>query len=92
MRLWRWHQFGHTLWNDVLRYNVDDPGWLNRDRFVLSAGHASMLIYSLLHLAQVKRWAREGGEGETQRRPCRSMTSSGSASLAASAPVTQNTD
>ena len=50
---------GHTLWNDVLRYDVDDPGWLNRDRFVLSAGHASMLIYSLLHLAQVKRSARD---------------------------------
>jgi transketolase len=48
---------GHTLWNDVLRYDVDDPGWANRDRFVLSAGHASMLIYSLLHLAQVRRSA-----------------------------------
>jgi transketolase len=48
---------GHTLWNDVLRYDTDDPGWLNRDRFVLSAGHASMLLYSLLHLAQVKQSA-----------------------------------
>jgi transketolase len=46
---------GYTLWNDVLRYDVHDPGWPNRDRFVLSAGHASMLLYSLLHLAQVRR-------------------------------------
>jgi transketolase len=48
---------GCTLWNDVLRYDVRDPAWLNRDRFVLSAGHASMLLYSLLHLAQVRRAA-----------------------------------
>ena len=46
---------GFTLWNDALRYDVTDPAWLNRDRFVLSAGHASMLLYSLLHLAQVRR-------------------------------------
>ena len=46
---------GYTLWNDALRYDVTDPAWLNRDRFVLSAGHASMLLYSLLHLAQVRR-------------------------------------
>jgi transketolase len=46
---------GYTLWNDALRYDIRDPGWLNRDRFVLSAGHASMLLYSLLHLAQVRR-------------------------------------
>ena len=46
---------GYTLWNNALRYDVHDPGWLNRDRFVLSAGHASMLLYSLLHLAQVRR-------------------------------------
>ncbi len=48
---------GYTLWNDALRYDVHDPAWLNRDRFVLSAGHASMLLYSLLHLAQVRRCA-----------------------------------
>jgi transketolase len=48
---------GHTLWNDILRYDIADPAWPNRDRFVLSAGHASMLLYSLLHLAQVKRSA-----------------------------------
>lgn len=39
------------LWTKHLRYNPKDPAWPNRDRFVLSCGHASMLIYSLLHLA-----------------------------------------
>jgi transketolase len=44
----------YCLWQRHLRYNPDDPLWPNRDRFVLSAGHASMLLYSLLHLAGVK--------------------------------------
>ena len=39
-----------TLWSSFLRFDPDDPAWLNRDRFVLSVGHASMLLYSLLHL------------------------------------------
>ncbi len=39
-----------TLWNEVLRHNPKDPNWINRDRFILSAGHGSMLLYSLLHL------------------------------------------
>ena len=39
-----------VLWNDYLRHNPANPNWLNRDRFVLSNGHGSMLIYSLLHL------------------------------------------
>jgi transketolase len=43
------------LWTEFLRYNPDQPLWPNRDRFVLSCGHASMLLYSLLHLAGVKR-------------------------------------
>jgi transketolase len=43
-----------TLWNDFLRFDPADPIWPNRDRFVLSVGHASMLIYSMLHLAEVK--------------------------------------
>ncbi|KMO36908.1 transketolase [Methylobacterium variabile] len=42
-----------TLWNRYLRYDPANPHWPNRDRFVLSVGHASMLLYSLLHLAQV---------------------------------------
>ncbi len=40
----------YTLWSRHLRFDPDDPAWVNRDRFVLSAGHASMLLYSLLHL------------------------------------------
>ncbi len=44
----------YCLWNRFLRFDPDDPIWPNRDRFVLSAGHASMLLYSLLHLCGVK--------------------------------------
>jgi transketolase len=40
-----------VLWNDFLRHSPTDPKWPNRDRFVLSNGHGSMLIYSLLHLS-----------------------------------------
>ncbi len=40
----------YTLWQDFLKFNPRNPGWINRDRFVLSAGHASMLLYALLHL------------------------------------------
>src|SRR6476660_3697037 len=45
---------GYFLWQYVLRFDPADPIWPNRDRFVLSAGHASMLLYSLLHLAGVR--------------------------------------
>jgi len=41
---------GYLLWTQVLRHNPKNPDWADRDRFVLSAGHASMLLYSLLHL------------------------------------------
>ncbi|MBU8917253.1 transketolase [Bacillus sp. FJAT-29953] len=41
----------YTLWTKFMNYNPKNPGWFNRDRFVLSAGHGSMLLYSLLHLA-----------------------------------------
>ena len=44
----------YTLWQNFLRFNPDDPLWPNRDRFVLSNGHSSMLLYALLHLAGVK--------------------------------------
>ena len=40
----------HVLWSRILKHNPSNPQWFNRDRFVLSAGHGSMLIYSLLHL------------------------------------------
>ncbi|HZK63647.1 MAG TPA: transketolase [Puia sp.] len=41
---------GHVLWSKLMNYNPQDPNWANRDRFVLSAGHACMLQYSFLHL------------------------------------------
>src|SRR5436190_12986912 len=44
----------YTLWNRVMRFDPKDPTWPNRDRFVLSNGHASMLLWSVLHLAQVQ--------------------------------------
>lgn len=44
----------YCLWQRFLRFDPDDPIWGNRDRFVLSIGHASMLLYSLLHLSEVK--------------------------------------
>ena len=43
----------YTLWQQYLRYDPADPIWPNRDRFVLSSGHASTLLYSLLHLTGV---------------------------------------
>jgi transketolase len=52
-----------VLWNDFLRHNPTNPRWVNRDRFVLSNGHGSMLLYALLHLSgydfpidQIKRF------------------------------------
>jgi transketolase len=44
----------YCLWQQFLRYDPKDPVWPNRDRFVLSAGHASMLLYSLLYLSEVR--------------------------------------
>jgi transketolase len=44
----------YCLWQEFLRYDPADPTWLNRDRFVLSNGHASMLLYAMLHLAGVR--------------------------------------
>src|SRR6516165_12185956 len=44
----------YTLWQQFLRYDPEQPMWPNRDRFVLSCGHASMLLYALIHLAGVK--------------------------------------
>src|SRR4051812_35865003 len=49
----------YCLWQGFLRFDPEDPIWPNRDRFVLSAGHASMLLYSLLHLTGVKAVSKE---------------------------------
>jgi transketolase len=53
-----------TVWRDFLRYDPTNPAWPNRDRFVLSCGHASMLLYSLIHLAGIRR----GGTADADRR------------------------
>jgi transketolase len=58
----------YVLWTRFLRHNPSDPAWPDRDRFVLSAGHGSMLLYSLLHLTgydlpleQIKQFRQWGG-------------------------------
>jgi transketolase len=69
----------YVLWTRFLRYNPAHPRWFNRDRFVLSAGHGSMLLYSLLHLtgydlplAQIKQFRQWGSK--TPGHPERRMT------------------
>src|SRR6201993_1888857 len=49
----------YCLWQQFLRFDPEDPIWPNRDRFVLSVGHASMLLYSLLHLTGVKAVSKD---------------------------------
>ncbi len=51
----------YALWNNALRYDPEHPDWPARDRFVLSCGHVSMLLYSILHLAGVKKPSGELG-------------------------------
>eukprot|EP00929_Paragymnodinium_shiwhaense_P028029 TRINITY_DN16324_c0_g1_i3.p1 TRINITY_DN16324_c0_g1~~TRINITY_DN16324_c0_g1_i3.p1 ORF type:complete len:739 (-),score=133.82 TRINITY_DN16324_c0_g1_i3:291-2507(-) len=53
---------GYALWARVLIYDPEEPNWLNRDRFVLSMGHASMHLYGLLHLAGVREVDPETGK------------------------------
>jgi transketolase len=50
----------YTLWSRFMNYDPAEPAWPNRDRFVLSAGHACMLLYSVLHLAGVARLDKDG--------------------------------
>ena len=49
----------YCLWQEFLRFDPDDPIWPDRDRFVLSMGHASMLLYSMLHLTGVKSVSKD---------------------------------
>jgi hypothetical protein len=73
----------YTLFNEAMKYNPKDPKWFNRDRFVLSAGHGSMLQYALLHLtgydsvsvsnleaAWVAHWQRTCWEPAANCRDC----------------------
>ncbi|MGH6736705.1 MAG: transketolase [Methyloceanibacter sp.] len=59
----------YILWQQFLRYDPTAPHWINRDRFVLSAGHASMLLYSLIHLAGIQAaessYQKPGGDAVT---------------------------
>lgn len=59
----------YTLWQQILRYDPADPLWPNRDRFVLSNGHASMLLYSMIYLAGV----RDVKKGEVIHSPSLSL-------------------
>ena len=54
----------YTIWQDLMRYDPADPSWPGRDRFVLSIGHASMLLYSLLFLAGVRKLGKDGPTNE----------------------------
>src|SRR5579864_7940461 len=49
----------YALWQHFLRFDPEDPIWPIRDRFILSNGHASMLLYSLMHLAGMKAVTRD---------------------------------
>ncbi len=60
----------YELWQKYLKYDPANPVWPNRDRFVLSAGHASMLLYSTLHLTGVRAYTLEG---EVLKEPAISM-------------------
>jgi len=69
----------YTLWTGFLKHNPKDPRWFDRDRFVLSAGHGSMLLYSLLHLTgydlpleEIKRFRKWGSK--TPGHPERGLT------------------
>jgi transketolase len=59
----------YTIWNRVMRFDPQDPIWPNRDRFVLSNGHASMLLWSVLHLTKTQAvnadYERLGSESVT---------------------------
>jgi transketolase len=54
----------YSIWQNEMRYDPTDPNWPARDRFVLSCGHASMLLYSMLHLAEVRDLEADGKPGD----------------------------
>jgi transketolase len=64
----------YTLWQNILRYDPAEPRWPGRDRFVLSVGHASMLLYSLIFLAGVKEIRDEDHEGNTVQKGSPALT------------------
>src|SRR5690606_9195395 len=60
----------YQLWTEHLRYDPAAPDWPNRDRYVLSCGHASMLLYSLIHLAEIRH---TDGKGRVTDEPSLSL-------------------
>ena len=76
----------YVLWTRHLRYNPKNPDWMDRDRFVLSAGHASMLLYSVLYLTgydlslddikQFRQWESRDND-RTTRPGCRQFSRNG---------------
>ena len=60
----------YAIWNKALRYDPASPNWPGRDRFVLSCGHASMLLYSMIHLCGIQKTGRDG---ETLNEPAISL-------------------
>ena len=80
----------YYLWQYILRFDPQDPIWPNRDRFVLSAGHASMLLYSLLHLTGVKAVSKDYETAGRAVGPARRRSRS-SGSCTADAPATPST-
>ena len=74
----------YVLCNEFLRYDPGQPDWPDRDRFVLSCGHASMLLYSVLHLAGVKQLDQTAGRPASW--PCRWTTSASFRQLGSRCP------
>src|SRR5215208_4046688 len=50
----------YAIWNNTLHYDPSNPLWPGRDRFILSCGHASMLLYSMIHLCGIQKVGRAG--------------------------------
>src|SRR3954462_6486952 len=81
----------HVLWTRIMRYDASQPEWFDRDRFILSAGHASVLLYSMLHLTgydltlddlkAFRQWEsrtpQRGGPGHHVRRPGHALDAEG---------------
>src|SRR3712207_9260589 len=61
--------FAYALYTRVMKHAPSDPNWIDRDRFVLSAGHASMLLYSVLHLTGRSEERRVGKECRSRWSP-----------------------
>ena len=71
----------HVLWTRIMDYDAEAPEWFDRDRFVLSAGHASVLLYSMLRRSRLRRHVAErhrGGRGAASAQPAAPLPVQGS--------------